>query len=281
MMLTSGKRQLIWLVMLCSAAILMITMGTRQSVGLFIEPIEKSTGLSIVSISLALAVGQFVWGLVQPIFGAIADRKGSIYVLLLGAFLIAAGLALTPLATTKWSLMITLGVLSAAGAGAASISILIGVATPQLPPERRAFAAGFINAGGSFGQFLFAPLAQLIIGAFGWVAAMLTMAATALLTIPLAVSVCRGTSLTKSTVSSQASGDLWLQVRRAMRNVSYLCLHAGFFTCGFHIAFLVTHLPREVSLWGHSAHVSASWLTSLAYLASRGASFPERWDQGI
>jgi MFS family permease len=96
------------------------------------------------------------------------------------------GTALTPLASSEWALLLTLGVLSAAGAGAGSFSILIGATAGRLPPEKRAFAAGFINAGGSFGQFVFAPINQALIGAFGWVTAMLAMAATALATIPLA-----------------------------------------------------------------------------------------------
>ena len=247
-----------WLLMITSAAILMITMGVRQSTGLFLSPIDTTTNLGIVSISFALAVGQLFWGLAQPIFGAIADKKGSYHVLVTGALLLATGLALTPLATTEWSLTLTMGVLSAAGAGAGSFSILIGSTSQQLPQQRRAFAAGFINAGGSFGQFVFAPLLQVIIGAFGWVAAILSMAATALLTIPLAKSLCgSGNGSAAIPVTCSHSIGLWQQVKQAMMNPSYLCLHAGFFTCGFHVAFLVTHLPGEVALCGHSANVSA------------------------
>lgn len=259
-MVQPAKDRSPWLLMMTSAAILMITMGVRQSTGLFLSPIDTSTGLGVVSISLALAVGQFFWGLAQPLFGAIADKKGSYRVLVVGALLLATGLALTPLATSEWALTMTMGVLSAAGAGAGSFSILIGSTAQQLPQERRAFAAGFINAGGSFGQFVFAPLLQGIIGAFGWVTAILTMAATALVTIPLAKSLC-GSGVTSVHVETPSdSMGLWQQVKQAMGNPSYLCLHAGFFTCGFHIAFLVTHLPGEVALCGHSANVSAASL---------------------
>ncbi len=251
-----------WLIMLSSAAILMITMGARQSMGLFLSPINASTGLGIVSISFALAVGQFFWGLAQPIFGAIADKKGSYHVLVAGSVLLALGLALTPFATSEWSLIMTMGVLSAAGAGAGSFSILIGATAQQLPEQQRAFAGGFINAGGSFGQFVFAPLLQAIIGGFGWVAAILTMAATTLLSIPLA-SVLGGKVPAHQGVIVSNSLGLYQQVKQAMVNPSYLCLHAGFFTCGFHVAFLVTHLPGEVALCGHSAIVSA---TSLAII---------------
>lgn len=238
-----------WLIMLSAAAILAITMGARQSIGLFVSPINAATGLGIVSISFALAVGQFIWGLAQPVFGAIADKRGSYGVLILGAVLLAGGLALTPFVDTEWSLILTLGILSAAGAGAGSFSILIGATSQQIPAESRAFAGGFINAGGSLGQFIFAPLLQAIISGYGWIVAMLTMAATTLLTVPLSALLCTKQSSERIDTTEQKSSGLIQQLKMAMRDRSYLCLHAGFFTCGFHIAFLVTHLPVP------SAHV--------------------------
>ncbi len=250
--------------MLTAAAILMITMGLRQSLGLFIAPINASTGLGIVSISFALAVGQFVWGAVQPIFGAVADQRGANGVLILGAFLLAAGMALTPFVSSEWALVITLGVISAAGAGAGSFSILIGATSGRLPPEKRAFAAGFINAGGSFGQFVFAPLAQALIAVFGWMQALWVLASTALLTLPLARGLAGRKAIAASPAPVVVDGiTLRQQIRVALRDPSYWFLHAGFFTCGVHIAFLVTHMPGEVALCGLPASVSA---TSLALI---------------
>lgn len=262
-----------WLTMLSSAAILAITMGARQSVGIFVAPIDATTGLGIVSISFALAVGQFMWGLAQPIFGAIADKRGSYGVLVLGAFTLAGGLALTPFVNSEWSLVLTMGILSAAGAGAGSFSILIGATSQQLPPQQRSFAGGFINAGGSLGQFIFAPLLQAIISGFGWVSAMFTMAAATLLTIPLASVLCGKRSAETAVAAEQNSMGLLEQIRLAMQDRSYLCLHAGFFTCGFHIAFLVTHLPGEVALCGHSAHVSAASLAIIGLFNIAGSLF--------
>ncbi|WP_312202553.1 MFS transporter [Anaerospora hongkongensis] len=262
-----------WLTMLSSAAILAITMGARQSVGIFVAPIDATTGLGIVSISFALAVGQFMWGLAQPVFGAIADKRGSYGVLVLGAFMLAGGLALTPFVNSEWSLVLTMGILSAAGAGAGSFSILIGATSQQLPPEQRSFAGGFINAGGSLGQFIFAPLLQAIISGFGWIAAMFTMAATTLLTIPLASLLTGKRSQEAVVETAQTSIGLMEQIRIAMQDRSYLCLHAGFFTCGFHIAFLVTHLPGEVALCGHSAHVSAAALAIIGLFNIAGSLF--------
>lgn len=248
-----------WLLILAAAAILMITMGARLTTGLFMSPINTSTGLGIASISFALAIGQFMWGAAQPIFGAVADKYGPARVIVLGALLLAGGMALTPFVSTQWGLIATMGILSAAGAGAGSFSILIGATAQRLPAARRPFAAGFINAGGSFGQFVFAPLMQFMIASSGWIVAMLTMAATTLLTIPLARGL-RGTPKPPVPVAITASEGMGAQIKAALRNPSYLYLHAGFFTCGFHIAFLVTHLPGEVALCNLAPAVSGTAL---------------------
>lgn len=268
---TAARRT--WLFMVMAAAILMITMGARQSLGLFVSPLNTATGLGVVAISFAMAVGQFVWGAAQPIFGAVADRYGPGRVIVAGGLMMAAGMAITPFVQSEWALVLSLGVLAAAGAGAGSFAILIGATAQRLPPERRAFASGFINAGGSFGQFVFAPFAAAVIQAFGWVAAMLALAASSLATLPLAWGL-RGKRTGSAGAAVGAAADapsggparpdgpvasaarvasdagLRAQLRTALRDRSYLLLHAGFFTCGFHIAFLVTHLPGEIALCG-------------------------------
>ncbi|SFC15375.1 MFS transporter [Massilia yuzhufengensis] len=256
-----------WMLILAASAILMITMGARLTTGLFLSPINTSTGLGIATISFVMAVAQLMWGASQPIFGAIADKYGPARVIVIGGIMLAAGTAATPFVDSEWGLLLTMGLLSAAGAGAGSFSILIGATAQRLPAERRQFASGFINAGGSFGQFVFAPLMQAIIASAGWVAAMLTMAATTLLTIPLALGMRGKKPSAPALVSTAAPAapsapgvTLTEQLRLAMRDRSYLCLHLGFFTCGFHIAFLVTHLPQEVALCGLPAGVSATAL---------------------
>jgi MFS family permease len=252
-----------WSLVLAAAAILMITTGARQSLGLYVAPLNRSTGLGLVDISLALAVGQFVWGASQPLFGAIADRYGPVHVIVVGALLLAVGFGMTPYVHTTIGLIWTLGVLSAAGAGAGSFSILIGATAGRLAPERRGFAAGVINAGASFGQFVFAPLNLALIGYFGWTGAISTMALLMLSTLPLAWALRPGRGQPARTAAASAPAvDLGMkaQLAQAARDRSYWCLHLGFFTCGFHIAFLVTHLPTEVSLCGLSTGVAANAL---------------------
>src|SRR5262249_61739130 len=155
-------------VTLSAAALLMVTMGTRQSLGLFVSPLNTSTGLGIASISLALAIGQFSWGAIQPVAGAMADRYGPGRVLVAGLIVLAFGTALTPFMTSAFGLFISLGLLAAIGSGAGSFSVLIGAAARRLPADARGRAAGVINAGGSLGQFGFAPISQKLIQFHGW-----------------------------------------------------------------------------------------------------------------
>ena len=243
-----------WTLVLASAAIMAVTVGLRQTMGLFVSPLNTSTGLGIVTISFALAVGQFAWGAAQPLFGLLADRIGSYRVIVIGALLLALGLAATPYMRSGFGLTLFLGFVAAMGAGAGSFSILIGATAQRLPADRRAFASGFINAGGSFGQFVFAPFAQLLIGSIGWIGALWTLAASALVTIPLGLPFRES----KAPAAHAAGIGIGEQLRVSFRDPSYLLLHAGFFTCGFHIAFLITHLPGEVNLCGLPASVSAA-----------------------
>ena len=268
-----------WTLILVASAVMMITTGTRLTSGLFLSPLNTATGLGVATISFVMAVAQLMWGVAQPVFGAVADKYGPGRVIALGGVMLAVGTAATPFVGSEWALLLTMGFLSAAGAGAGSFSILIGATAQRLPPERRAFASGFINAGGSFGQFALAPLMGAIIAGAGWIVAMLTLAATTLLTIPLAWPLRRkraavaAAPATPSVPAASALPPVALgqQLRQALRDRSYLCLHAGFFTCGFHIAFLVTHLPGEVAMCGLPTTVSATALALIGLFNIAGS----------
>ncbi|MEM8512068.1 MFS family permease [Massilia sp. MP_M2] len=272
-----------WTLILVASAVMMITTGTRLTSGLFLSPLNTATGLGVATISFVMAVAQLMWGVAQPVFGAVADKYGPGRVIALGGVMLAVGTAATPFVGSEWALLLTMGFLSAAGAGAGSFSILIGATAQRLPPERRAFASGFINAGGSFGQFALAPLMGAIIAGAGWIVAMLTLAATALLTIPLAWPLRRKRAAVATVVATGPATPsapvtpstppiaLGQQLRQALRDRSYLCLHAGFFTCGFHIAFLVTHLPGEVAMCGLPTTVSATALALIGLFNIAGS----------
>jgi len=254
-----------WVITIAAAAILMVTMGARQSLGLFVAPLRASTGLGIATISLALAVAQLMWGVIQPIAGAVADRYGPARVLIAGLMTLAIGMALTPWMNSGIGLIVSLGMLSAVGAGAGSFSVLIGAASQHLSGEQRGKAAGIINAGGSLGQFAFAPIAQSLIQMLGWMGAMWSLAAITLSSLPLVRIVSPARSAVQKASAHNAAP--WRAVQDAAGDRSYWLLHAGFFTCGFHIAFLVTHLPGEVNLCGLPATV-ASWSLALIGLSN-------------
>src|SRR4029077_3245555 len=150
----SSNQRKAWVITLAAAAILMVTMGARQSLGLFISPLNSSTGLGITTISLALAVAQLMWGVIQPVAGAVADRYGPAKILVAGLVVLAIGMALTPFMASGFGLIVSLGVLSAVGSGAGSFSVLIGAASRHLRTDERGKAAGIINAGGLIGEFL-------------------------------------------------------------------------------------------------------------------------------
>ncbi|MEY4125245.1 MAG: Oxalate:formate antiporter [Pseudomonadota bacterium] len=255
----------VWITTIMASSILMITMGTRQSMGLYVGPLNTDTGLGIVSISLAMAIGQFMWGAIQPVAGAFADKFGPRPVLLSGLLILVLGSALTPFVSSQLGLILTLGLLTAIGSGACSFSVLLGAVAQRMPATSRGTASGIINAGSSFGQFVFAPIIGKLIQWVGWMSTMWAMAAVALLAIPLLNRLTNDTHAPAAAPTPE--GGLKKAVADALRNPSYLLLHLGFFTCGFHIAFLVTHLPTEVGLCGLSPTV-ASWSLALIGLAN-------------
>jgi MFS family permease len=249
-------------------------MGARQSLGLFISPLRSSTGLGITTISLAFAIAQLMWGVIQPVSGAVADRYGPAKILVAGLVVLAIGMALTPFMTSGFGLIVSLGVLSAIGSGAGSFSVLIGAASQHLTTDKRGKAAGIINAGGSLGQFVFAPVAQALIQTLGWMGAMWSLAVITVGALPL-VGVVSPAGPARSGAGATGSAP-WQAVQDAIEDRSYLLLHAGFFTCGFHIAFLVTHLPGEVNLCGLPPAV-ASWSLALIGLANIVGSLIAGW----
>lgn len=240
------KRPALWLVLLAAGGTFALTMGARQSMGLFLNTLNTHTGLGLASISLAFAFGQLWWGLTQPLAGMLADRIGAGRVLLAGVLLVALGTALIPFMTSTAGLIFAIGVLAAGGAGMAGPSVLMAATTRLVAPERRGLAGGIVNAGGSFGQFVFAPIAQGISAAAGWVAAIQSLALFTLLALPAAW-VLRGNATQSADAAPAANETTGQAVRRAFLTPSFLLLAAGFFVCGFHVAFIATHLPGVVA----------------------------------
>jgi MFS family permease len=223
-----------------------------------------------------MAVGQFVWGAVQPVSGALADRFGAARVLVGGVLILALGCALTPLLTSSLGLVLTIGILTAVGSGAGSFAVLIGSLARRLPELHRGTAAGIITAGGSLGQFVFAPIAQALISLWDWMGAMWSLGAITLVALPLVRPIGGRAAAAGGAPVLTGQGGMRVALRNAFRDRSYLLLHGSFLTCGFHIAFLITHLPGEVDLCGLPASV-ASWSLAIIGLANVAGSFTAGW----
>lgn len=285
-MSNTASRYAVWMILLAAAGTFALTMGTRQTMGLFLSDVNSATGLGIANISLAFAFGQLWWGLTQPFAGAFADRVGAGRVLLIGVSLVALGTILTPLMTSTAGLIFAIGVLAAGGAGMAGPSVLMAATTRMLPAERRGMATGIVNAGGSFGQFIMAPVAAGLTAALGWMTSMQVLGLIVLLALPAAW-VLRGNSSAAagSAPTSVVGGAAPVRegtraaITRALADPSYRLLACGFFVCGFHVAFLATHLPNVVAMCGLPPAVSA-WSLGLLGLFNIVGSLAMGWAVG-
>ena len=272
-----ARQVALWLVLLAAGGTFALTMGTRQTMGLFLSPLNTATGLGIGSISLAFAFGQLWWGLTQPFAGMVADRIGTGRIIFVGALLVALGTFITPFMTTTAGLVLAVGVLSAGGAGMAGPSVLMAVTSRLIAPERRGMATGIVNAGGSFGQFLMAPVAGALIAGMGWASALQIMGLLVLLALP-AVFALRGNSLQSAPAGQKAVGTREA-VGTALRTPSFLMLSAGFLVCGFHVAFLATHLPGVIASCGLPTKV-AGWALGIIGLFNIVGSLAMGWAVG-
>ena len=264
-----------WLtVVLCAAGLFAVTLGVRQSMALFLGTLNTQTGLGIAAISLAFAIGQLMWGITQPVAGAFADRYGSGRVMAIGLLAIAIGTASVPYATSLPMLIIAIGVLGAGGAGALGPSMLMGAVSRRIEPARRSMANGIVGAGGSFGQFTVVPLTQVLIGSFGWASGLWGLALLSMLALPMVLAL-RSPSASPWPVAASSS-TLGGAVTGALRDRNYLLLTAGFFVCGFHVAFIATHLPGVVASCGLPPEVGA-WSLAIIGLFNMAGSFSIGW----
>ena len=267
----------VWLVLLAAAGTFALTMSTRQTMGLFLSALNTSTGLGLGSISLAFAFGQLWWGLTQPFAGAFADKVGAGRVLFIGIALGALGTFLTPFMTSTAGLIFSIGVLAAGGAGMAGPAVLMAASTRMIPADKRGLATGIVNAGGSFGQFVMAPIAGALMIGMGWANAMQVLGLIVLLALPAAF-LLKGNSLQAALVG-QKSVSTREAIRGALRNPSYLMLAAGFFVCGFHVAFLATHLPGVIASCGLPVQYGA-WSLAMLGLFNIVGSVAMGWAVG-
>jgi len=227
------------LVLVCGAIILTLGLGIRASFGLFLQPMSTDLGWGRSHFSFAMALSNLIWGLAQPFFGAWADKKGAGRVIAVSGLLYAGGLALMPFSTTPLMLDASAGLMVGLGLSGVSFGVILGVVGRAFPPERRSLALGIASSGGSFGQFLMLPFGQLLISTLGWQTALLVLAGTIMATVPLAAAMMEG----RRPVATGAQQSLNQALREAGGHSGFWYLTAGFFVCGFQVAFISVHLP--------------------------------------
>ena len=229
-------------IVVCGCLIGMLTFGPRSTLGFFMQPMSREFSWGRDVFGLALAIQNLLWGIGQPIAGAIADRFGSLRVICVGALMYAAGLILMRYAATPLSLDISAGVLMGFGLSGCSFNLVLSAFGKLLPPQWRGVALGAGTAAGSFGQFVFAPFGVAMLDNFGWQPALTVFACLMLLVVPLSLALATPSSAT-GPVAVTEQQTFRHALAEAFGRRSYVLLVLGFFTCGFQLAFITVHLP--------------------------------------
>ncbi|MDQ0346965.1 MFS transporter [Ancylobacter vacuolatus] len=261
------------LIVLCGCLIAMLSFGPRASSGLFMLPMTGEYGWGRDTFGLAIALQNLIWGIGTPFAGAVADRFGVTRVLWLGAALYAAGLVLMAYSATPGMLHLSAGVLVGFGLSGCSFNIVIAAFGKMLPEKWRPLSFGAGTAAGSFGQFLFPPLAAGLNTTIGWHQTLLVFGLAMLLIMPLALALAGAPPATKAGERQQSIGAA---LGEAFRHPSYVLLVLGFFTCGFQLAFVTTHLPAYLMDRGLSIAVGG-WTLAAIGLANMAGSLGSGW----
>ena len=249
---TDQKKYL--LIVIAASCIVAAVFGSRNTIPLTIEGINQAETLDYLQISFAFALGQLLMGAISPFGGMIADKYGSGKTLVVGILLILLGTLLIPYSTTAFTLSISLGVIASIGLGIAGLPVVLASVNKLLPQERVGMAFGFVNAGSSLGQLILAPIAGFIIVTLGWVYCILFLSLILLLVLPLPILLrSRTEEKTLNTVADRTLSDT---LNIAFKTPSYIYLVTGFFVCGFHVAFIATHMPGVIQVCGFSPTVS-------------------------
>ncbi len=266
-------------IIVCGCVIALLSFGPRSSLGFFVQPMGREFSWGRDVFGLALAVQNLLWGLGQPIAGAIADRFGVMRVICVGAVLYAGGLFMMRYAATPLSLNVGAGGLIGFGLSGCSFNLVLSAFSKLLPPERRGVALGAGTAAGSLGQFVFAPFGVAMIDNFGWQTALTVFAALMLLIVPLSLALATPPA-TSTDVPAADQQSFKTALAEAFGHRSYVLLVLGFFTCGFQLAFITVHLPAYLVDRGISAQ-TGGWVIAAIGLFNIVGSLSVGWLQNI
>ncbi|HEY6703207.1 MAG TPA: MFS transporter [Xanthobacteraceae bacterium] len=260
------------LILACGCLIALVGFGARSGLGFFLTPMSSAHGWGRDVFALALAVQMLLWGAAQPVAGALADRYGATPILSVGAVLYALGLASMAYANTPAMLHLTAGAVIGFGLAGSSFTIVIGAFGKLMPPQWRSLAFGAGTAAGSFGQFVFSPLAVALIDNIGWQDTLVAFAAVVLLIMPLSLALASPRQAGGPTaLTNQAQQSVAQALSEALGHKSFVLLVLGFFTCGFQIFFIAVHLPAYLVDRGLPAEVGGWTLASIGLFNIIGA----------
>ena len=230
------------LLMLVGGTIVAVSMGIRQSFGVFLQPVVTDLELTRTAFGLTIAIQNLIWGMAQPFAGMLADKYGSFRVLILASLLYIAGLALTATTSSATGLHLSLGMLVGLAMSGTTFTVVLSAVGRLVAPEKRSLAFGIVSAGGSVGMFTFVPLGQLFIGLYGWSVAFLILAGCVTI-VPLLSLVLQRQSGDEFAAHDMARETLSQVLISARGHSGYWLLNSGFLVCGFHVSFIATHLP--------------------------------------
>ena len=253
-----------WLIIACGCLIALLTFGPRSAMGFFQLPMLAEKGWDRTTFGLAMAIQNLAWGFGTPIFGALADKYGTWRVLALSGLMYAAGLVVMANADSATMLHMGGGVLVGLGVAAGSFGIVLAAFARNVPAQRHSFVFGLGTAAGSAGMFLFAPLGQGLISAYGWYDALVVMSAM-MLVIPILAIPLRGNSTSGRLAHTIYRQTVAEALREALGHRSYLLLVAGFFVCGFQVAFITAHFPAYISDIGIEARYAVIALALIGF----------------
>jgi MFS family permease len=261
-------------IIICGCLIAILSFGPRSALGFFLTPMSQENGWGRDVFSLALAMQNLLWGAAQPFAGAIADRYGTLRVLSGGAAMYVLGLALMANAHSPAMLELSAGALLGFGLSGCSFNVVLAAFGKLLPERWRSLAFGAGTAAGSFGQFLFSPLAVALKDAYGWQSALMIFAVLCLVMLPLSLALATPRNVTTS--GATASQSLKHALAEALAHRSYMLLVLGFFTCGFQLAFITIHMPAYLVDKGLSASVGG-WTIAVIGLFNIVGSLSSGW----
>ncbi|MGA0114032.1 MAG: MFS transporter [Burkholderiales bacterium] len=228
------------MVLFCGGMILTVALGVRHNFGLYLQPMTADLGIGREAFAFAIAIQNLLYGVSQPITGLIADKFGTARVLIGGALCYALGLYLMSVSTTGMELTLSAGLLIGASLGCSGFSIVFGVIGRAFPSEKRSVALGIAGAAGSFGQFAMLPYGQWLINQVGWMQALVILALTVLVIIPLSTALVEDKSRQEAILFKQSAGEA---LREAFAHRGFLLLCTAYTVCGFQLLFIAVHFP--------------------------------------